>query len=344
MQPIALVMMISLGSTTALAQSYLDRFGDKPAPQAPVVARAAPAKAAPAPTPAEPEPLRCEQAEASCARTATELVWMRTELSALQARVQELETPPEPDAPSSDPSDPVAAEPTTTLSLTVASAYNFRGSNYFAGKDGHGGLLAPGLSVDLPHGFSVGWWSAFQIAGSNRSNLILNGSGNEQDLIVGWSTDLSDRVSLSAGAVAYIYPFATKTAAGATAPVWLEPGVSVDVDLGVTWSTYLGHNQGLQAGIAQGSYTYANTGLSHSVPLDDRFSADFGGAVGVKGWTHGEAWRANTVDLSADLALGVALGDLSLSPGVHVVWTNTPQPATTDATFLWAGVDAAFAY
>ncbi|MFK7930353.1 MAG: hypothetical protein AB8H79_19350 [Myxococcota bacterium] len=366
----AMVILMLATPQLASAQSYLDRFSTKPvakaAPAASRTASATPNAAGPIAqpavtpaaveaqdlTPATSEPAqaviidKCLDASTTCLDTSAQLIGLEADLLAMEARLAALEAQAETDAPDSPAATPATTEwdPTTTLSLSVGSAYNFRGSNYFAGDDGYGGLLAPGLSVDLPHGFSIGWWAAFQIAGSNRSDMILNGSGNEQDLIIGWSTDLSDRVSFSAGAVAYIYPFATKTAAGATAPVWLEPGVSLDVDLGVTWSTYLGHNQGLQRGIAQGSYTYANTGLSHSIPLDDRLSIDAGASAGIKGWRHGDAWRPNTLDLGADLGLGISLGDLSLAPGAHLVWTNTAPEASTDATFIWAGIDASLTY
>lgn len=337
-------MSLMMCPQIANAQSYMDRFGTPPVtkPSAvPVVPKRAPIAVKPAAAQAPVEVAECTDAQATCTANADSLAALMVELQSLQARVDVLEAPPTPEGDADGPDD---SGPTTTLSLSLGSAYNFRGSNYFAGKDGYGGLFAPGISVDLPNGFSIGWWSAFQITGSNRSDLILSGSGNEQDLIVGWTTDVSDRVSISVGAVAYIYPFATKAAAGATAPVWLEPGISADVDLGLTWSTYIGHNQGLQTGIAQGSYTYVSTGLSHSVPVHEKASVDLGGAAGIKGWSHGDPWRSNTVDLTADLAVSLDLDELSLSPGVHLVWTNTPPDAASDATFLWAGVDASLAY
>jgi hypothetical protein len=107
-----------------------------------------------------------------------------------------------PEAPAAAPEAPAAeaaAEEAPeglglTLTTGVSSIYNWRGRNRFAdnGKQNdQNALFSVGASYAFGD-FSLSYWGGYQILGDNIGANIDDAVGAEQDLLLGWETELAE--------------------------------------------------------------------------------------------------------------------------------------------------------
>jgi hypothetical protein len=255
------------------------------------------------------------------------------------------------DGPLGDPADraededqeAASEEPTLgfTAGVGVASAYVFRGLNLLQAtsqRDQHA-VVQPSLTYDVPwvEGLSLSYFASYQVAGSNRAEMVAAGSGDEQDLTVAFSRPIGD-VEVSASIAAYVYPFADREVAGTDAPTYLEPMAGVTwataVDLGLAASLMTG----LQDAIRPSTYLYLNPTVGRSFQLADAVSLDAGAGYGFK------LQRAtdNVHDVAVNLGLTfVPAARLDVTPGVHWAWTDIEGRAFADQQVVWGSVDVA---
>jgi hypothetical protein len=112
--------------------------------------------------------------------------------------------------------------------------------------------LQPWVSYALPNtGLSVGYFGSYQVSGDNRQAMVDAGVGDEQDLILAYSKQLHELVTVGTGVAAYAYPFASKKVAGTAVPLYIEPSVtavvSYELDLSFTTSLMAGLEDALRA-------------------------------------------------------------------------------------------------
>ncbi len=237
-----------------------------------------------------------------------------------------------------------SSSPGLTFTLDLATAYQFRGTNVFQSsrqQDFHG-LLAPGVSWAVGDtGLWVGYWGAFQLNGPNRRDLVLEGVGHETDLSLGYDQELLEGdLVLGATLVAYLYVFADPEEAGTRMPLWIEPMASVTWDTAATLGLVLSYFTHVQEALVGYDYVYVNPSASRSIPLGDSLSLEPGCTAGIKLWTGGDRERDNTVDATADLTLAIDAGPLTLTPGVHLTWTNLEAVSLAGEAFVWGSVGA----
>ncbi|MCP4601412.1 MAG: hypothetical protein GY847_12955 [Proteobacteria bacterium] len=252
------------------------------------------------------------------------------EVKALKEEVAKLAEPASDDE-SSEPEAAEAAEEDTSIGLDIefglASAYVFRGLNVFQSssqQDQHF-MFAPGLSWAVgDSGVSLGYWAAYQINGGNEEDIVAGALGHEQDLIVGWGADLTDRTSVALGLVYYFYPFADADDAGCKNPSFLEPAAGIALSGWADWGLDLAYFAGLQEAVQDFSYFYINPSVSKGVELSSALETSIGLGFGYKIFKSGaDEMASNMFDLSLDWDLSIQVTDIfSLSPGVHLAWTN----------------------
>lgn len=115
-----------------------------------------------------------------------------------------------------------------SLSLRAASAYAYRGLNFY-GRDQHdlAAVVAPGVSASRG-AWSLGWSTAVQASGGRFAQIVANGTGHEQNGWVGYSAQVGE-VSLAGSVTGTVMPFADPVIAGATMPASVEPAGAVTV-------------------------------------------------------------------------------------------------------------------
>ncbi len=213
------------------------------------------------------------------------------------------------------------------IEFGLASAYVFRGLNVFMSgsqQDQHV-LFAPGLSWALgDSGVSLGYWSAYQINGGNQEEMVAVALGHEQDLYVSWEKSLTDRTSLAVGLVYYFYPFADKEDAGCKNPSFLEPGAGIAFSGGVDLGLDLAYFAGLQEAVRGLSYLYIHPSIGKGFELNSILGTSIGLGFGYKVFKDSAGEMSdNMFDISLDWDLSIQVTDaFSVSPGVHVAWTN----------------------
>ncbi len=252
------------------------------------------------------------------------------EVSELKQEVAKLTEPAAEDEPS-ESQEAETSEEDASIGLDIefglASAYVFRGLNVFQSdsqQDQHF-MFAPGLSWGIgDSGFSLGYWSAYQINGGNEEEMVAVGLGHEQDLIVGWEKGLTERTSLALGLVYYFYPFADPDDAGCKNPSFLEPAVGIALSGWADWGLDFAYFAGLQEEVRDFSYLYINPSVSKGVELNSVLGTSIGLGFGYKIFKSGADELAdNMFDLSLDWDLSIQVTDIfSFSPGVHLAWTN----------------------
>ncbi|MBM4319724.1 MAG: hypothetical protein FJ125_07140 [Deltaproteobacteria bacterium] len=211
------------------------------------------------------------------------------------------------------------------IDLGFATAYLWRGANLFMteAQGDQNMMLAPGVTYTLGEsGLWVGWWSAWQVSGSGIQEYIDAGTGAEQDLMVGYSHELSDSLGLAAGLTWYFYPLAEKEAAGTSTPSYLEPNVGLrwagPLELGLTVAYY----HGLQEELSAYRHLYLNPSAGRSFALGERVELQTNLGFGYKVFNEGEV-EDNIYDVLLKVALPISLpADLYATPSLLLAWTN----------------------
>lgn len=234
-----------------------------------------------------------------------------------------------------------------SVELGLSSAYLFRGLNMLQSKSQHDqhAILAPSLYYAFgDSGFGIGYWSAYQIGGGNQEDTVAGGLSHEQDLYLNWETSLSDRCSISATLFYYSYPFADEKVAGTAMPSYLEPSVGLSFAGPVDLSMGVAYFAGLQKELQDYSYLYFNPTIGKSIQLNDRVGASLGFGFGYKAFNVGaDKISDNMFDLSFDCTLPMSFeGGLSLTPGLHIAWTNMDEIRRGDEYVIWFSLATGF--
>jgi hypothetical protein len=206
----------------------------------------------------------------------------------------------------------------------LSTMYWFRGVNVFQAD--HQMNLAPmaslGASLTIWE-FTLAYWSAYQIGGGGVRQLIREGTGAEQDLVLTWDHELPRDLTLTIGLGAYFYPFADEEDSGAKVPYYLEPLAAltwsgpVEIRIGISWYGYIPES------IVSERYLYINPSLAKSFELSEQVGFDLSLGLGYKLRTSDASYMDNAFDVLLSLAFPVTLEyGIYLTPTVAAGWTN----------------------
>ena len=227
-----------------------------------------------------------------------------------------------------------------TLTTGVSSIYNWRGRNLFAdnGKQNdQNALFSVGASYAFGD-FSLSYWGGYQVLGDNIGDNIDFAVGAEQDLLLGWETELAEDLTLGTTLALYFYPLAKETT------TYLEPSATVTYSTDVDLRLGLFYYYGVQETIEYDRYLYVNPAVDKSIELGEALSLDLTGAFGLKVPT-GDAAKAaydktNTMDALVSAALSYSINDgMTVAPKVNFGWTNIDGADFADTVMTYGGVD-----
>jgi hypothetical protein len=227
-----------------------------------------------------------------------------------------------------------------TLTTGVSSIYNWRGRNLFADnvkQNDQNALFSVGASYAFGD-FSLSYWGGYQILGDNIGDNIDFAVGAEQDLLLGWETELAEDLTLGTTLALYFYPLAKETT------TYLEPSATVTYSTDVDLRLGLFYYYGIQDAIEYDRYLYVNPAVDKSVELSEALSLDLTGALGFKIPT-GEAAelvydKTNTMDALVSAALSYSINDgMTVAPKVNFAWTNIDRADFADTVMTYGGVD-----
>lgn len=193
--------------------------------------------------------------------------------------------------------------------VAATSEYMFRGIESSGGAAVQGGLTWSG-----PSGLYVGGWA---------SNIT--GSANEYDIILGWSADVANGVSLDLGAIYYLY---TEQHEAPGNPSINFPEIYAGLSFaGLSAKVYYAHKFLDEAtDVAGKGQEEIYTTLSYAYPiqpgLDIGLQVGYSAGDGVETF-FGDDYIDYSVSLSKDLG-----SDMSAS--VALVGTNLDSPGFTD--------------
>jgi hypothetical protein len=263
-----------------------------------------------------------------------------------------LDVAPAPIPPTSDeaakPKSASSAAPAKLgigFGITLASAYNFRGQNLY--KDQHqldqALQVAPWASYTVPKtGLTLTYYSSYQATGSAAAANRKAGISHEQDFTAAYRVELPAHLALTPGFTTYVYPFATKEAAGTTTPVWVEPWVDllwqngvVDVDLTTTYF------HGAQSALKDYRYGYLHAQLSRTATITPWVGVET--AVGYGHKLYVEKVTQNRDDVSARIGVPFTVKDAVLKPAVNWAWTDLSGRSMGQEYFLFGSLDASYA-
>lgn len=233
------------------------------------------------------------------------------------------------DKPAAPPREPLGLR----IDLGYASAYNYRGLNYFGGGNqlAQRGMLAPSVSWTIGKtGLSLAYLSAYPIHGPNPGELMKSGYGGEQDLTLTYSRSFTGSLSASAWIAGSAYPFASPAVAGTRVPVYLDPGASITYSTFVDLSLSASFMVGLQTAIEAYRYAYLRPTVARKLTINDRVAVETAAGAGLKLFVVSAAPPGNRVDLSADVRVPIKIGSGYVAPGIHYAWSDVgDRPATT---------------
>lgn len=233
------------------------------------------------------------------------------------------------------------------VDLGLASSYVWRGWNLFQDESqmDPNMLVAPGLTWSVGDtDISVGYWSAWQLTGPNRSDVVDAGIGAEQDLFVLYAPSITDSVSAVVGLTGYIYPMADELTAGTAMPTYIEPTAGLAWEGPVTTSLSVSYFHGVQDALKGYRNVYVRPGLAWSAGLGDKMSLDLSGGFGYKLFTEIEApVETNTMDLLLGAALPITIGSGAyVKPSLNVAWTNIDGESFSEGLAPWGAVNVGF--
>jgi hypothetical protein len=275
--------------------------------------------------------------------------------------------PTDPAAPAADPAEPAPAAtpadtgaaaapapaskaaPSTVINLDVetTSAYVWRGMNLY-GDNQNTQTLAVFPSLTAAFGsFSVGYFSAYQLTGDNKSDNVDAGAGAQQTLILKYGGPIMDKLSYSAGLVYWIYPFATKEAANTDTPMTIEPGVSATYSTAVDLSLYVGYYRPLQDVNKAGTNVYISPSVAKSVPLTPDISLALGLSAGYKAYTNLPSGQDpdKALDLTLNAGSTIPFSDMYITPQVHAAFVTRADAVNADfgdEFIAWASVHVGY--
>src|SRR6185295_13419818 len=242
------------------------------------------------------------------------------------------------------------------VDVEAASAYVWRGINlYGENQNTQNFSVFPSLTATFG-GLSIGYFGGFQLTGDNKSQLVDQGTGAEQDLILKYAGSLSDQLTYSAGLVYWLYPFADPDVANTDVPMFIEPGVgatytTAPVDLGL----YVGYYRALQDVNEAASFVYISPSLAKNLPLTADINLALGLSAGIKAYTNLASGQDGdrTFDLTLNVGATLPFSDMYVTPQLHAAFATRMDdldpiaagnqgPAFSDEFVAWAGVHVGY--
>ena len=216
-----------------------------------------------------------------------------------------------------------------STSIDYVSEYVFRGVSFARGA------VQPGVELSKGN-LTVGVWTSAAIGEASAV------AGDEIDVYASYGFDLSDTISASVGATIFHFPDVDGGLFdfGGASTLEFSAGVGFDTLLAPSVTAY--YDVDLEAFTLEG-------GLSHSVPVADKTSVDFGltgGFVAADGdgdYEYGvgsvSLGYAFTDNVSSYIGANYSVSSIdSLNFRRFVDPTGTAFSATTDDTETWFGV------
>jgi hypothetical protein len=241
-------------------------------------------------------------------------------------------------------------EPSKLLSIDVeaSSAYVWRGINVF-GTDQNTQAFSvfPSLTATFG-GLSLGYWGAFQLSGDNKSALVDQGVGGENDFILKYSGWINRDLAYSAMLTWWIYPFADEDVAPTATPMYLEPGFGISYLAGADLGLYLGYYRGLEEPLDQASFLYINPSIGKTFfPFDSDVGLALGLSAGYKAFTNDPPVEDRAFDLALNLSVAIPFDDMYITPQLHAAYVTrddavVPDPGFSDSFIAWAGVHVGY--
>jgi hypothetical protein len=267
-------------------------------------------------------------------------------------------TPAPADTGAAEAAPASQAAPSTLINLDVeaASAYVWRGINlYGEDQNTQNFSLFPSLTATFG-GLSIGYFAGFQLTGDNKSDVVDQGTGAQQTLILKYSGSVTEQLNYSAGLVYWVYPFADPDVANTDLPMYIEPGVGVTyatapVDVGL----YTGYYRALQDVNEAASFVYINPSVSKSLPLTADIDLALGLAAGFKAYTNLASGQDGdrVFDLTLNVGARFPFSDMYVTPQLHAAFVTRADdldpvtPGNQGAEFgdqfvAWAGVHVGY--
>jgi hypothetical protein len=259
---------------------------------------------------------------------------------------------PAPNAPPTDSGTTSRASrrgPGKMLNIDVeaASAYVWRGINMFgADQNTQAFSLFPSLTATLG-AVSLGYWGAFQLSGDNRSDLVDQGVGNQNNFILKYSGSLDDGLAYSAMMTYWIYPSADEEVAGTATPMYIEPGAGISYLAGADLGLYVGYYRGLQAVTEPASFLYINPSIGKTFPLSEDIGLALGLSAGYKIFTNDPPTEDRAFDLALNVSTAIPLSNTYITPQLHAAYVTrddaaVPNAGFSDSFIAWAGVHVGY--
>jgi len=233
------------------------------------------------------------------------------------------------------------------VDLEAASAYVWRGINVF-GAEQNTQTFAVFPSVTATFGgLSLGYWGAFQLSGANKSALVDEGVGGQNNFVLKYSGALDNGLNYSAMLTYWIYPFAKEEAAGTATPMYLEPGVGISYLAGADLGLYVGYYRGLQTVTEPASFLYINPSIGKTFPLNADLGLALGASAGYKIFTNDPPTEDRAFDVGLHVSLAIPVSNVYVTPQLHAAYVTrddnaVPNAGFSDSFIAWAGVHVGY--
>jgi hypothetical protein len=233
------------------------------------------------------------------------------------------------------------------IDVEGASAYVWRGINMF-GVDQNSQVFSVFPSVTATLGaVSLGYWGAFQLSGDNRSALVDQGIGDQNNFILKYSGSLDNGLAYSAMLTYWIYPFADEEVAGTDTPMYVEPGFGISYLAGADLGLYVGYYRGLQEVTEPASFLYINPSIGKTFPLSGDLGLALGLSAGYKVFTNDPPNKDRALDLALNVSLAIPFSNTYITPQLHAAYVTRDDDAVPNAEFsdsfiAWAGVHVGY--
>lgn len=239
--------------------------------------------------------------------------------------------------------------PSKLLNVDVegASAYVWRGINVFGVQQNTQAFsVFPSLTATFG-ALSLGYWGAFQLSGDNKSALVDQGVGAENDFILKYSGWLNENLAYSAMLTYWVYPFANEEAAGTATPMYIEPGAGISYLTGADLGLYVGYHRGLQTVIEPASFVYINPSIGKTFPLSRGIGLALNASAGYKIFTDDPPNEDRAFDLGLHVSVAIPLSNMYITPQLHAAYVTrdneaVPNPQFRDSFIAWAGVHVGY--
>lgn len=223
------------------------------------------------------------------------------------------------------------------IDVSFASMYYFRGMNVFSEDEAsdQNGFVGTTVTLDLSDtGLSISYWSAIQLIGDNRKNLIDDGAGAEQGVSLNLERDLAEGLTLSSYAFVYFYPLAEQQSGP-----FLDFSITLSQESLLTVSVQTAVFTTLSKYDQDQKYLYAAVALEKSAELAEGLEAGFSAALGYKIYMGLDSTTDNVHDVRVALTAGYEVSSFfSVGVSLNWAWSDLEERGIEDEQMFWAEV------